>query len=406
MRATGRCGILLVSLLFMVMMLALMSLGVFFQATQGLNEGRHNTRSLQIDYACVAGLQEALSLIRADFTWSAGFTGHGLPSSPGVSYAVSVLNNSAGTTPQTAPDGTAVPPGGIFVRSTGKCQGTNNDRAMSALVIKQGSSLDGLVFDGQVDIRDNPIFDAWDSTRGDYSAANRVPFTLTTNSVASDDIRFRDTGKVMGNIRVGVGGNPSNVIRIDSSGSYTGTASAASASVPVPAYTPPFPVGTTDVNLAGSATQTLTPGAYRDLQLGGNASLSLDAGVYVFRQINLSNCSKLLVNGPVTVFLLDDLHMDGSAKLNDLGSPANFKLYSTNTSSARLGMYGTSRAYMAAAGKRLELSPYDTSEFFGSFVGLSIDTWDDCQIHYDVSIGGKDGRGTAGQWELRAIRNE
>lgn len=406
MRIVGRSGILLVSILFIAMMLAIMSLGVFFQATQGLNEGRHNTRTLQNDYACVAGLQEALSLIRTDSTWSSGFTGHSLPGSPGVRYSVTVLNNSAGATPQTAPDGTTIPSGCIFVQAVGQTQGSNHNRTMSALVVKRGSAVDGLVFDGQVDIRDNPIFDAWDSTQGPYSAAGRLPFTLTTNSVAADDIRFRDGGKVMGNIRVGPGGNPSSVIRIDSSGGYTGTASAGSASIPVPTYTVPFPVGTTDVNLSGSATQTLTPGAYRDLQLGwGSAAVVLDPGIYVFRQIDLANSSRLSVNGPVTVFLVNDLHMDGSSKLNDLGSPANFKLYSTSASSARLGMYGTSRAYMAAAGKRLELSPYDTSEFFGSFMGSSIDTWDSCQIHYDVSSG-TGSSGASGKWELRAIRDE
>lgn len=398
-----RRGLILFTVLVVAALMALMTLTVALHSMGSLRRDSHFQGRLQADFAAQAGLQSALSQLR-----TSTLTGDLPPTrlAGGNSrYSVSVVNNSAGSSAMTAPDGTSVPPGAVYLLSLGEGEGKTLQR-ISALALRPGNTaVDALAADSEILVRGNALVDAWDSTIGPYGPATLSNFTLGSNIVSLNGIVVRDNAAVQGDLQVGQGGTISSVVNVTRAASVSGSTSVATASFSIPHHSAPLPVGRTDLRLTGSS-QTLGPGAYRRVDLTGSAQLLLSSGTYVFESFQLANSSRIVALGPVTVYLERGVLMNDDAQLNPAGSAADFKLYSTSTSPVSLRMNQRSRAWVTAEGDHLSLAPYDDAEFFGAFVGAGIDVWGRGKIHYDKSLrtGGGSSASSSAPWELRAIR--
>lgn len=401
--AKGSRGLVLFTVLVVAALLALMTLTVAVHSMNSLQRDHQVQGRLQADFAAQAGLQVALSQLRTS-TLSGDLPQTALTGGRS-SYAVTVLSNASGAVAVTAPDGTSVPPGAVYLMALGEGEGRHQQR-ISALALRPGSGgFDALAADSDILMRDNVQVDAWDPSLGAYGPATLSNFTLGSNIVSRDGIRVRDSALLRGDLQVGSGGSISNVVKISGSGTVTGSTSVATASFSVPHHTAPLPVGATDVILSGS-TQTLGPGSYRRLRLSGSSQVMLSSGTYVFESLQMQDTSQLVALGAVTVYLTRGVLMDGDAQINPSGLGSNFKLYSTSSSPVSLRMNGRSRAWVTAEGDHLSLAPYDDAEFFGAFVGAGIDAWDRGKIHYDKSLrsGTVSASSSTAPWELRAIR--
>lgn len=110
-----------------ILLLVLALLLVFLVAVVAI--GARHSRMIQANLGSVAavqsaeaGIHAALNQIAADSGWSAGFTDVALGGEQDQEYSVQVTNNSGGATAINGPGGVSVPPGMIYLLSTGTSQ--------------------------------------------------------------------------------------------------------------------------------------------------------------------------------------------------------------------------------------------------------------------------------------------
>lgn len=249
-------------------------------------------------------------------------------------------------------------------------------------------------------MRDSTVLDGWDASAGPYGVATQRPLDVVSNTVALEGVTIRESSRLLGNIKIGVGGVLANVVDIRDSAVLSGLASVATAATPIPTHSAPFPEGSANYNHS-SGSVTLNPGGYREARLRGSAELVLNPGVYVFKRIELEDTARIRVNGPVTIYTDGNASLHGQSQLNPNGQPGDLKFYSSSGTGNQLRLYDQAKAWTEAEGAKLTLGTYDDSEYFGTFRGFSIDTWQASQVHIDTSGGTVP---TSGNWTLRAVR--
>jgi len=92
-----------------------------------------------------------------------------------------------------------------------------------------------------------------------------------------------------------------------------------------------FPNSSTDISLGFQQSGTVSPGAYDDLILSSEAVLTMEPGVYTFRDdVTLGFDSEIIVSEPGTVFiyLRSDATINTQAVINQAGGDRNVLIYS------------------------------------------------------------------------------
>ena len=103
-------------LLFSALLLIL-SLTDCLRVKQALSTRNSREKALQADYAAQTGLQRAVGELSQDSSWAPTLYTGSLSSRPGLSFEVETVNNFASTASVTAPDGSEVPGGRVWLRA-------------------------------------------------------------------------------------------------------------------------------------------------------------------------------------------------------------------------------------------------------------------------------------------------
>ncbi|MGE0491160.1 MAG: hypothetical protein AB7S38_18270 [Vulcanimicrobiota bacterium] len=112
-------GIALVVALMIGTVLTAGALTLGVMAHRGLGQVGHAEQQKVEYFAALAGLHSAMAQLRSQPTFPGPILG---TTSGGQSYEVSLVNNLSGSAPITAPDGTEVPAGGIYLVSVAGSQ--------------------------------------------------------------------------------------------------------------------------------------------------------------------------------------------------------------------------------------------------------------------------------------------
>ncbi|MFM7080316.1 MAG: hypothetical protein ACKOYC_11075, partial [Bacteroidota bacterium] len=216
----------------------------------------------------------------------------------------------------TNPQGLAVPPAPGYGVSIGTSNTVSGGNIGSRVLVKTSGNITGNVRSGQRVEFSNSIV-----MNGSIFAANSNASTGTTVLTGSS---LSLTGSILanGNISVG-GGSISGSVTKPSNFTYTGPTPTggvinavpvipALPSLPTPTIIPP--AGTQNI----TANTTITPGAYGNVTLGGNRTITLSGpGDYIFNSINNSGTSNIFrfdfQNNPNGVFRI---FVKGNAFLN------------------------------------------------------------------------------------------
>ncbi len=86
-------GVILILMVFIVAMSTLFVGALLRSHTSDLQITRNHLNSMKALFVADAGIEDAISELRADFTWNAGFTDQIFPSGDSSKYTVSVVNN-------------------------------------------------------------------------------------------------------------------------------------------------------------------------------------------------------------------------------------------------------------------------------------------------------------------------
>ena len=162
-------------------------------------------------------------------------------------------------------------------------------------------------------------------------------------------------------------------------------------SLPVPPMPNPLPP-TNNQTIHGS--QTLPPGSYGNINITGNATITLPGGtagnpaVYTINSLSLSSGSTLVINGPVVINLAGTgqnnvLSLDGGYS-NTTNIPGNFVINYGGT--GNISLSGGAGAYAIVDAPNANISLSGGSTFYGQAIGNTISDTGGTSIYYDSSL--------------------
>ena len=354
--------------LLAIMIISILGMALLIRSTSLAGVITQKNYTITATEAAKAGISHAINRVEADLYYTTPISYTPLSTYTVTNYGergyykVNLLNNLEGTVPLTSPySGYIVPPGVIEVVSTGYAGNPAvNDQKRTMRIVAMGN---------RQDVQFNPWSNALTLggtiIPGDSAGGNEI----LTDSYSSSAVPPRYSGGTDGDIAilnldqtVNLGSrNIQGEIKVPEGASVTGTGTYLDASGvqhnlndPNQYFTPmtdsfvmtsvmPKTPGTTDVK----TNATLSPGAYRDMFLESNRTITLEPGTYIFRDIiNTGGGScrgrvNLKLNGPVKIFVTGNITMSGNVNVNSIqeadgtvhpDQPASYlKIFGTDT---------------------------------------------------------------------------
>lgn len=162
-------------------------------------------------------------------------------------------------------------------------------------------------------------------------------------------------------------------------------------SLPVPPMPNPLPPTT---NTTYNSSQTLAPGSYGNLNVTGNAAITLPGGtpgnpaVYTFNSFSLSSNASLVIQGPVVFNLAgigqtNVLNLSGGFS-NTTFVPSNFAI--NYGGSGNISVSGGAGAYAVINAPNANISFSGGCNFYGQAIGNTISDTGGTSIYYDSSL--------------------
>ena len=181
-------GMALATVLLALAVMVVLSFTLATASYQAMNLADGDMRMERARYAAEAGANDAYAQLKADGTWSAGFTDKPLVNQTSSTYSVTVFNNSAGSSSLTASDETTVLPGNVYIISTGKYAGALRTACvMMQQPLNTASLFMYAIFaDKSLSITAGAVTDGYDSRLGSYGTSNNSQATpVGTNGSAT-----------------------------------------------------------------------------------------------------------------------------------------------------------------------------------------------------------------------------
>ena len=243
--------------------------------------------------------------------------------------------------------------------------------------VRRGSPFQHALFGlDAVGVEANVLVDSYDSSLEDYD-----PSTAGARGHirSNDNINLLTNNMVKGDVIAG--GSVSRFASTTITGAVRERAPSASV-VPDIGF-PPYTSATT-----GISPPTAYNIATRNLTVDAGETVTLDPGLYSFNSVTLGPDAKVVLDGPVTLYLTGRFHAKGGGVINTSKKPANLIMYSSAPVENAFELdAGTGEFYGAVYVVHGEFD-IDTSqwEFFGAVVAQTVDLDSDIAIHYDVSL--------------------
>lgn len=396
-----RRGIAIIITIFVLVVIGILTFALINLGLKNLEHAESHLYGKKALLAAEAGVTQSLRRLKADVRWQ----GDGLPgrllTGPEV-YSVELVNNFSGSAPRAASNGAQVPVGTSYILSTGTAREGRVSRQVGVLVIADSAPFGWrhAIFGFSHVSLGNGQVDSYNSTQGPYPASrnprggaigtnnpdpppdtNEFPFPaqgITVGPVASVNAVQVGPSGVPAQVAPGV--NPAIVSNLES---------------PLPRalelVEPPFPSNSNNQNLRSNT--TLTPGAYGDIAVGGNATVRLSPGTYVFRTLSVAGSASLRVEtGVVSIYITgdggqgDDLKLSGNSLVNTSMVPSNVQIFMGPE--ARQGtINGGPNVAVAILAPLADMTLNGTAgAFFGGVMAHSVTCNGQVAFHYDEAL--------------------
>lgn len=401
-------------LLFSALLLVL-SLTDCLRVKQALSTRNSREKALQADYAAQTGLQRAVGELSLDSNWSPTLYTGTLSSRPGLSFEVETVNNFASTVPVTAPDGSEVPGGRVWLRARGLVDG--EPMAGGLGTAKSVPVKPSVIFDFVVDERRSLYFGKGPDFTGSLvdSYAGGPPSSYSPYLIPGDPGTYRRAAKI----------HSSNELEARLTGFVDAEPFASSESVADidPAHCsgtlvidptwPPYWKFRVPATVATQSMQTppssggIAPGRYGVLNVPPSTTVTFGAGRYYFETINLGPDATLMLDAsatdadPCEVYIGKGLLFEPGASANPDHPPRHLQLYSTDESKGytKLTFEDDTRICATIAGLGAEVRFENRVEFFGAMKVYDFYEGAESKLHYDESLADQVLEGSA-EWVL------
>jgi len=237
---------------------------------------------------------------------------------------------------------------------------------------------DGIFARDTIQMSGNAYTDAYDSSKGPYSAASR-----------SNNGHVRTNGNIALSGNATIGGNaipgPNQQVTMAGNAAVTGSTTAATS-----------PASYTPVTVPGGATSL---GA---LSVSGNKTRTLTAGTYVASSISITGNAKLIINasgGPVNLYVTGNISVAGNGIANATNLPSNLMIYQSGNSG--IAFSGNADFYGTIYAPESPLTVSGNGNMFGAFVTSTLQNSGNGGIHFDQAL--KSIPGGAGSIKLTSM---
>lgn len=231
-----------------------------------------------------------------------------------------------------------------------------------------------------VETRGDLMTDSYDSTVAPYDPANP---RLHGDVCSNGEILVSGSALIKGD----AGPGPFDIVDISGNGEVYGATSPAAdyMNFPMPDLTD---VSMTNNNgVIGMTDGGLDPfsrGGPQDLYVGnGGDNLTLPPGEYYFTSIELRSQATITVTGPTTIYVSGDFNAGGGTIANLTNNPHNLQIVSTGENVSLNGGTGFHGSVYAPSAN---ISMLGNSQYFGKFVGETVEIGGNAMIHVDESV--------------------
>lgn len=219
------------------------------------------------------------------------------------------------------------------------------------------------------------------------------PLKVATNSIENAAVDLKNSIKIYGDVAVGVGGDPDEVINEGTSITITGEKYAMPEEmefipVTVPVWLQTLPSGGT---INGDNTIT-TSGKYDKINLINSNEITIKGNVllYITGDVILGNSCKITIendgNSSLELYIGGNLEAKNSSEFNNKTEiPKNFKLYGLD-SCTNLRLKNSTDYYGVIYAPKADIIFDNSINFYGAIVGKTLDMVNSAMIYYDASL--------------------
>ncbi|MDD5729926.1 MAG: hypothetical protein PHN57_02185 [Candidatus Omnitrophica bacterium] len=247
--------------------------------------------------------------------------------------------------------------------------------------------------------------------QSNYLGMRQIKLTLTLNSSFSlgNALFSGSSVNMSGNSRVYNGD-----VLADGTVSMSGNAGITNGDITQNATTPTLPSIIVPANIAALPSS----GA---LTVAGNNTSTLNAGNYKYSSLNLSGNSKLIINGPVNLYLTGaqsmltsgnsnitiasgpvTIYVDGGVSIGGNGIVSNshnvndLTILGTINNTSDINLAGNGNFYGVIYAPTTDLTISGNGGYYGSYAGNSVTMSGNASIHYDPSLSTRTIEGSGG----------
>ncbi len=242
--------------------------------------------------------------------------------------------------------------------------------------------------DDEIIINSDSCVDSFDSRNGAYGPSNRgQDATATTNSTNANTITINSASCIRGDVLVGPGGDPKNVI--SNPGDVSGSTGVLPEPIVMPTVVEPSHLGPNvgDLDYDGGHFTINTDVHAQKLQIQNSATVRIvgDVTMLIEDEFIVNSEAQVLIapGGSLTLYVKGPFTLNSESRIVQPPDPSAVTVYMLGTSDAMLNskceMYGVIVAPFA----RLIIN--SESHFYGRFIGRGAEINSDSGFHQDIN---------------------
>ena len=278
-------------------------------------------------------------------------------------------------------------PESIEVTSTGMSNNIQRVIRLSHNIVKDDPSL----FDFALFARDELTFHNAVTLDGFNFKVDDDPLQVGTNGTDFGDITLKNSATVEGDVIVGAGVSPEDVIQLDTGADITGDTYAMQEEwEPSMVQVPDTLNDSISLGTINNTTTITSSGKYDNINLGNSGTVRIEGNVelYIVGDIDLGNAAALEIapGGKLTLFLGGNLELKNGADLNNLTQEAeNLIILGLDTCESVILKNG-SDTYASIFVPNAVVDFNNSAAFYGAVAAESFDQANDMDFHYDAAL--------------------
>jgi len=278
-------------------------------------------------------------------------------------------------------------PESIEIISTGMANNIQRRVRLNHNIVKDNPAM----FDFALFTRDSLTFHQAVTLDGFNLDVDGNPLQVGTNGTDAGDITLKNSASVEGDVIVGAGVSPEDVIQLGAGANITGDTYAMQEEWEPPIVQVPDTLNDSiSLGSINNATTITTSGKYDNINLGNSETVRIEGDVelYITGNIELGNSAALEIapGGKLTLFLEGNLELKNGAELNNLTQEAENLIILGLDTCENVILKNSSDTYASIYTPSANVDFRNSADFYGAVVAKSFEQHNDADFHYDAEL--------------------